>query len=56
MFGPDEGGLTGGIWIVGAHQWSGELSRNFWSVRVCEPWNGLPDEVKRAKRMDALKI
>ena len=27
-------------------QWDGEIRRNFWSVRVCDPWNNLPDEVK----------
>ena len=23
-----------------------DIRRNFWSVRVCDHWNNLPDEVK----------
>ena len=36
-------------------QWDGELRRNFWSVRVCDPWNSLPDEVKRTETLNAFK-
>ena len=36
-------------------QWRGEVRRNFWSVRVCNPWNDLPDEVKRAETLNGFK-
>ena len=33
----------------------GEIRRNFWSVRVCEPWNSLPDSVKMAESVNCFK-
>ena len=36
-------------------QWNGEIRRNFWSVRVCDPWNDLPDSVKMVESMDSFK-
>ena len=32
-----------------------ELRRNFWSQRVTDPWNKLPDEVKQAETLNAFK-
>ena len=36
-------------------QWRGEIRRNFWSVRVVEPWNSLPDLVKKAETLHCFK-
>ena len=36
-------------------EWNGEMRRNFWSVRVCDPWNGLPDSVKMAETIEVFK-
>ena len=55
IFGPDVDNKTGRMWKLIMHQWRGELSRNFWSVRVSKPCNGLSDLVKRAERIDELK-
>ena len=35
--------------------WDGEVRRNFWSVRVCNPWNNLPDEVKEVETLNGFK-
>ena len=35
--------------------WDGELRRNFWSVRVCDAWNSLPDKVKSTETLNAFK-
>ena len=35
--------------------WDGEVRRNFWSVRVCDPWNDLPDSVKMAETVEVFK-
>ena len=32
-----------------------ELRRNFFSVRVCEKWNNLPSDIKRAKNVSQFK-
>ena len=32
-----------------------ELRKNFWSVRVCDPWNSLPDIVKEQPTTDSFK-
>ena len=37
------------------NQWNGEIRRNFWSVRVVEPWNNLPDCVKESNTVDMFK-
>ena len=36
-------------------EWNREERHNFWSVRVCEPWNGLPDSVKMSESTDSFK-
>ena len=33
----------------------GEVRKNFWSQRVVNPWNNLPDEVKKAKSLNDFK-
>ena len=33
----------------------GDLRKNFWSHRVVLPWNGLPDNVKRAESLNVFK-
>ena len=45
----------GGLWNVVPPAWNGEIRTNFWSVRVCEDWNNLPDNVKQAKTEDCFK-
>ena len=32
-----------------------EIRKNFWSQRVIDPWNSLPDEVKQAETLNAFK-
>ena len=32
-----------------------EIRKNFWSLRVIDPWNNLPDLVKQADSLDAFK-
>ena len=32
-----------------------EIRRNFWSQRVTDPWNNLPDKVKQAKSTNIFK-
>ena len=32
-----------------------EIRKNFWSQRVIDPWNKLPDEVKQAETLNAFK-
>ena len=32
-----------------------ELRRNFWSQRVIDPWNGLPNQVKQAESLNVFK-
>ena len=32
-----------------------EMRRNFWSQRVTNPWNGLPDIVKQAENLNNFK-
>ena len=32
-----------------------EVRRSFWSQRVTDPWNGLPDQVKQAESLDSFK-
>ena len=33
----------------------GEIRRNFWSQRVVDPWNSLPDSVKESVLIDTFK-
>ena len=33
----------------------GMIRKNFWSKRVTDPWNNLPDEVKQAETLNAFK-
>ena len=46
---------TAGHLNVAPKQWKGEVRRNFWSVRVVEPWNALPDIVKKAESLNCFK-
>ena len=32
-----------------------DMRKNFWSQRVVEPWNNLPDEVKQVETLDSFK-
>ena len=32
-----------------------DFRRNFWSQRVTEPWNSLPNEVKEAESLNVFK-
>ena len=34
---------------------TGDLRTNFWSQRVVDPWNGLPDQVKQAESLNVFK-
>ena len=40
---------------VEANKWRGEVRRNFWSVRVVEPWNGLPESNKKQETINGFK-
>ena len=54
----EEGVMTrrqGGFWNVEDNKWNGEVRRNFWSVRVTEPWNNLPEEVKKQGTVNGFK-
>ena len=44
-----------GFWNVEEKDWGGEIRRNFWSVRVIEPWNGLPDSIKKQETLNGFK-
>ena len=41
--------MQSGLYNVVPPAWNGEIRRNFWSVRVSEEWNSLPDSVKQAE-------
>ena len=47
---PEAGGpstrATSGLLNVQRNEGRLDIRRNFWSVRVCDSWNHLPDEVK----------
>ena len=46
---------TGGVMNVeGGEGWQ-DVRRNFWSQRVTEPWNSLPDKVKHAENVNSFK-
>ena len=34
---------------------TGEIRKNFWSQRVVDPWNSLPDSVKESPSLDTFK-
>ena len=44
-----------GFWNVNIPEWNGEIRRNFWSVRVCEPWNSLSDFLKQTESVIGFK-
>ena len=46
---------TRGVFNVERGRGNGEVRKNFWSQRVCDPWNNLPDEVKAAKSLNEFK-
>ena len=46
---------TGGHLNVERKEANGDIRRNFWSIRVVDPWNSLPEEVKKAKSLDDFK-
>ena len=46
---------TTGFLNVVPQQGKGEIRNNFWSVRVIEPWNALPDSVKRVESLNWFK-
>lgn len=46
---------TDGFKNVERGEAKGEIRRNFWSQRVVDPWNNLPDEVKKAKNLNEFK-
>ena len=46
---------TGGTLNVERGEGNGDVRRNFWSQRVVEPWNALPEEVKKAKSLNDFK-
>ena len=46
---------AGGHLNVVPQQWNGEVRKNFWSLRIAETWNKLPDSVKLAKTVNELK-
>jgi hypothetical protein len=56
---PADDGVTtrrqGGYRNVEANKWRGEIRRNFWSVRVVDPWNSLPDEIKQQDTLNGFK-
>ena len=56
---PREGGattrsLTGKLNVV-RNEGRTEIRRNFWSVRVCDQWNSLPDHVKEQETTNGFK-
>ena len=46
---------TRGAFSVERGESNGAVRRNFWSQRVVDPWNNLPDEVKYAKSLNEFK-
>ena len=59
--GPEEGAVQAvtrrqtGYQNVETPLWDKEPRRYFWSVRVCDPWNNLPDGVKKAESINCFK-
>ena len=46
---------TTGFLNVVPQKGKGEIRNNFWSVRVAEPWNALPDCVKKMETLNGFK-
>ena len=46
---------TNGVLNVERGEGKGDVRRNFWSQRVVDPWNSLPDEIKKAKSLNEFK-
>ena len=44
-----------GMFNVERLEWKLEVRKNFWSVRVAEKWNQLPDIVKSANTVNSFK-
>ena len=44
-----------GFWNVNKPEWDGEVRKNFWLVRVCDPWNSLPDDLKMSETVNGFK-
>ena len=56
---PVEGALATrkqrGFWSVDVPECNGDVRRNFWSVRVCDPWNALPDNIRMVETTNGFK-
>ena len=46
--------LTGRLNVI-RNEGRAEIRRNFWSVRVCDQWNSLPDHVKEQETTNGFK-
>ena len=46
---------TSGTLNVTRKEGKGEIRKNFWSVRVCDSWNSLPDSVKQQPSTNSFK-
>ena len=46
--------LTGRLNVI-RNEGRTEIRRNFWSVRVCDQWNSLPDHVKEQETTNGFK-
>ena len=46
---------TSGVMNVLRNEGRTDIRRNFWSVRVCDPWNHLPNEVKLQNSTNGFK-
>ena len=46
---------TGGVMNVVRGEPNGDIRKNFWSQRVVDPWNNLPEVVKKAKTLNEFK-
>ena len=44
-----------GVLNVVRNEGRSDIRRNFWSVRVCDPWNHLPEEVKMQSTTNGFK-
>ena len=47
--------LTSGCYNVQRNQGKTDIRKNFWSVRVVDTWNSLPDSVKASPSVDIFK-
>ena len=46
--------ISGALNVV-RNEGRNEIRKNFWSVRVCDPWNSLPDLVKLQPTTNSFK-